>query len=236
LNVTELEPTYGPYVPPEGRADARIVFIGEAPGKDEVLQRRPFVGRSGDLLDFLIADSGGRREDCYITNVVKFRPPGNKFAFFRKKDNKPLLEASLASLEAEIKKVAPRVIICLGVESLKAIIGDGRIKARRGFVEWSNTYQCKVIATFHPAFALRDLSIYPICLFDIKKAFKELETPSITRTARNTRPVTNFDQAMALLGGIKDDQKIAFDIENTSEASTALALRPLRRRPSRFHS
>lgn len=135
----------------EGNPDADLMVIGEGPGHDEDLQGRPFVGRSGKLLDRLLFEEiGVARETVYIANVVKCRPPGNR-------DPLPLeIEACRPWLEAQVELIRPQVVLTLGNFSTKLLLQttDG-IRVTRGRVyPWGAT-GAVLVPTYHPAFALR---------------------------------------------------------------------------------
>ncbi len=154
----------------EGNPRSRLMFIGEAPGEEEDKQGRPFVGRAGMLLTRIIGAMGLKREDVYITNVVKCRPPGNR--------NPAIDEIAecLPYLEKQVEVIKPEVICTLGLFATHAITGirqpisqmRGRKYSYRGVV---------VIPTFHPAACLRNPSTKALVWQDIKKVMKELGLP-----------------------------------------------------------
>ena len=132
-----------------GSPRADLMFIGEGPGQQEDLKGEPFVGRSGQLLDrLMIEEIGIGRDQCYIANVVKCRPPGNR---------DPLPEEISACrpyLEQQIELIDPKVIITLGNFASKLILdtADGITKLRGKVYDWRGR---KVVPTFHPSAALR---------------------------------------------------------------------------------
>jgi DNA polymerase len=132
-----------------GDPDADLLFVGEAPGAQEDLTGEPFVGRSGHLLDTLVAEEiGMTRERFYIANVVKCRPPGNR---------NPLpdeVETCRPYLESQVALIAPRVTITLGNFAAQALLGtsDGVTKLRGRAYPFAGGV---LIPTFHPAYALR---------------------------------------------------------------------------------
>ena len=143
-------------VPGEGNPSARVMFIGEAPGYQEDVEGRPFVGAAGKLLTSLIEDILGlRREDVYITNVVKCRPPNNR-------DPKPdEIEACSPYLDRQISIIMPDIIVCLGRHSAKYILSKAGAKFKsilsiRGKINYLRVgeKEIRVIATIHPAAAL----------------------------------------------------------------------------------
>lgn len=134
----------------EGNLRARIMFIGEGPGADEDTQGRPFVGRAGKLLDKMLNDVGLKREEVYIANVVKCRPPGNRVP------TQEEAEACLPYLRNQVAIVRPRIIVCLGATAMTYCI-DRTLKSIgpvRG--KWFDRKGCKMMATYHPAALLRD--------------------------------------------------------------------------------
>ena len=147
-------------VPGEGSPTPKIMFIGEGPGFQEDKQGRPFIGQAGHFLDHLLASVGLNREEVFITNVVKCRPPSNR---------DPLpgeLEACRPYLEAQIAHLKPKVIVTLGRHSLswffpKETISKSRAKART----WNGTI---VYPLYHPAAALHQQSLKSIIESDFK--------------------------------------------------------------------
>jgi uracil-DNA glycosylase len=132
----------------EGDPQARLVFIGEGPGADEDATGRPFVGRAGQLLDKIIAAIGLKRDECYIANVVKCRPPGNRTP---ERDETATCEQFLFRQLALIK---PQVIVALGSPAFQCLLRTkDTITRSRG--EWREWNGIKVMPTFHPAYLLR---------------------------------------------------------------------------------
>ncbi|MGI5912563.1 MAG: uracil-DNA glycosylase [Syntrophomonadaceae bacterium] len=135
----------------EGKTDTRLMLVGEGPGMEEDLQGRPFVGRSGQLLDKILQAAELPRSDIFIANVIKCRPPGNRLP---RPDEVKLCQNYL---EAQIRLIKPQLIVCLGSLASKVII-DPRagITAIRG--KWFTRQGIEIIATFHPAALLRNES------------------------------------------------------------------------------
>jgi uracil-DNA glycosylase family 4 len=132
----------------EGNPQAKIVFIGEGPGADEDATGRPFVGRAGQLLDKIIQAIGLKREDVYITNVVKCRPPGNRTP---ERDEVATCEQFLFR---QLALIRPHVIVALGSPAFQCILRTKETITRaRG--EWRDWNGIKVMPTFHPAYLLR---------------------------------------------------------------------------------
>lgn len=132
----------------DGSLDARVMFVGEGPGKNEDLQGVPFIGAAGQLLNRLLEEIDLRREDVYIANVVKCRPPGNR-------DPRPdEIEACKGFLADQIRLIDPDVVSTLGNFATKLLLkqetGITRLRGR-AYPWWNRT----VVPTFHPAAALR---------------------------------------------------------------------------------
>lgn len=134
----------------EGNPGAELVFVGEAPGYDEDQQGRPFVGRAGQLLTKIIEAMGLKREDVYICNVLKCRPPGNRVP---QPDEIKACMAYLVTQLSLLKK--KKVICCLGFYPAKSLLGlDLLMKDMRG--NWYEYGGTPVMVTYHPAYLLRN--------------------------------------------------------------------------------
>ncbi len=154
-------------VPGEGPAKCEIMLIGEGPGFYENEQGRPFVGAAGKFLEELLAQAGLKREDVWITNIVKCRPPGNR---------DPLPEEISACneyLERQIHAVDPSIIITLGRYSMGKFMPGAKITAVHG--QMRKVGDRYVIAMFHPAAALHQASLKPATLADFAKLPQLLE-------------------------------------------------------------
>lgn len=150
----------------DGSPNADIMFIGEGPGAEEDKQGKPFVGRAGKLLTKMIEAMGLSREEVYIANIVKCRPPENRAPFAAE------AEQCIPYLYKQIKLVQPRIIICLGsvsahnLLSTKTPIG----KLRGEFIELNGI---KVMPTYHPAFLLRSPNMKKFAWADLQAVMKE---------------------------------------------------------------
>ncbi len=137
----------------DGRAGARVMVIGEAPGRDEDLRGLPFVGRAGQLLDRMFAAIGMGRElpdtgrALYITNILPWRPPENR------RPTAAECAMMLPFVERHVELAAPDVLVLMGNTPLQAILGGGGITRRRGI--WSRALGLPVLPMFHPAYLLR---------------------------------------------------------------------------------
>ena len=133
----------------KGNESADIMFIGEGPGADEDKIGLPFVGRAGKLLDMAFQAVGINKDDVYIANVVKCRPPGNR------NPEQDEIQACSEYLKQQIKEVSPKIIVLLGSIALKAILGNEyKITESRG--KWFEKDEIAILPTFHPAALLRD--------------------------------------------------------------------------------
>jgi uracil-DNA glycosylase family 4 len=136
----------------DGNPQARVMFVGEAPGRDEDIEGLPFVGRSGKLLDRMMAAVGLTRANAYIANIVPWRPPGNRT---------PTPQESATCLPftlRQIELVDPDVLVCLGGPSAQTLLGsrDGILKTRgRWFAFQTGSREIRATATLHPAYLLR---------------------------------------------------------------------------------
>ena len=132
-----------------GNPEAALMFVGEGPGADEDAQGVPFVGRAGQLLNSMIAAMGLRREDVYIANVVKCRPPGNRTPEREECDTcSPFLLRQIAALR-------PKAIVALGAVAAKTLLGVNEAMGKlRG--HWYDFRGTRLAVTYHPAFLLRD--------------------------------------------------------------------------------
>lgn len=135
-------------VPGEGNINSEIVFIGEAPGAQEDKTGRPFVGKAGKLLEGLLSDIGYKREDVWIGNIIKHRPPGNR---------DPLTDEITACqvyLKLQLEAIDPKIIITLGRFAMNYFYKEGRIGMDRGTLKKVDNYY--IYPVYHPAAALRN--------------------------------------------------------------------------------
>jgi DNA polymerase len=132
-----------------GNPRADIMFIGEAPGADEDQQGEPFVGRAGQLLNNMITAMGIRREDIYIANIIKCRPPGNRTP------ERDECDTCSPFLMRQIEVVKPKIIVALGAVAAKTLLGvnDAMANLRGRIYDFKKT---KLAVTYHPAYLLRD--------------------------------------------------------------------------------
>ena len=186
-------------VPGEGDPDTEVVFVGEGPGFNEDRQGRPFVGRAGDLLVKLLASIGWRREDVFITNVVKCRPPENR-------DPQPDEIAACAPfLRRQLEVLDPAVVVTLGRYSMGTFMPGARISQAHGTVRpvdpATGAGSALVFAMYHPAAALRtpaieresyaDIAAVPSALIDARRRREAaLEPPTELEAPETPDPAT----------------------------------------------
>jgi DNA polymerase len=125
------------------------MFVGEGPGAEEDRQGLPFVGKAGELLTRILAAMELRRDEVYIANIVKCRPPGNR------EPERDEVEACIGFLERQIDLVGPRILVCLGRVAAQTLLGDGLpISRLRG--NWYSVRGVETMVTYHPAALLRN--------------------------------------------------------------------------------
>ncbi|HEU4671974.1 MAG TPA: uracil-DNA glycosylase [Candidatus Limnocylindrales bacterium] len=154
-------------VPGEGSPDTEVVFVGEGPGMNEDRQGRPFVGRAGDLLTRLLSEIGWRRDEVFITNVVKCRPPGNR-------DPEPDEVAACGPfLRRQLEILDPALVVTLGRHSLGRFMPGERISRVHGTVRpvdpATGARDASVVALFHPAAALRSTDVERQSFDDVRR-------------------------------------------------------------------
>lgn len=174
-------------VPGEGPEHSHIMFIGEGPGFHENQQGKPFVGQAGKFLDELLSVAGLKREEVFITNVVKCRPPGNR---------DPLpdeLEACSIILNQQIALIDPDIIVTLGRFSMAKFFGPTKISMIHGKIKKIN--ERYVVAMFHPAAALHQPALKNTLLEDFSKLKKYLEEIDSRKQERQeTKPVNDVNE------------------------------------------
>lgn len=151
-----------------GNPRARLMFVGEAPGRDEDLQGEPFVGRAGQLLtDIITKGMGLKREDVYIANVIKCRPPDNR-------DPEPdEVQSCEPFLRKQIELIRPKVIVALGKFAVQTLL-KSKVPIMRIRGVWHDYHGIKLMPTLHTAYLLRNPGDKKLVWEDIKKVLKEL--------------------------------------------------------------
>lgn len=151
----------------EGQLAARIMFVGEAPGRSEDDKGRPFVGAAGRILDDLLKKAGIERSQVFITNVVKCRPPNNRVP------EEDEAAACRPYLDRQVSLIRPKVICILGRTAYSSLLGGGSITANRGrIVEKAGQ---KYFLTIHPAAAIYNKSLLSVLEADLKKLAREVK-------------------------------------------------------------
>ncbi|WP_291866106.1 uracil-DNA glycosylase [Bradyrhizobium sp.] len=162
----------------DGNPGARIMFVGEAPGREEDIEGLPFVGRSGKLLDRMIAAIGLDRTTAYIANVIPWRPPGNRTPTPQE------TQICLPFIQRQIELVDPDVLVTLGNPSTQTLLStrEGIMKTRGRWFDYdTGTRTIRAIATFHPAYLLRSPSYKRMAWLDLRaiaKALEQAKSPS----------------------------------------------------------
>ena len=155
----------------DGNPQARIMFVGEAPGRDEDIEGLPFVGRSGKLLDRMIAAIGLDRSSAYIANVIPWRPPGNRTPTPQE------TQICLPFIQRQIELVDPDVLVTLGNPSTQALLAtrEGIMRSRGKWMDYhTGTRAIRALATFHPAYLLRSPSYKRMAWQDLRAIAKVL--------------------------------------------------------------
>jgi DNA polymerase len=159
----------------DGNPQARVMFVGEAPGRDEDIEGLPFVGRSGKLLDRMIAAIGLDRSSAYIANVIPWRPPGNRTPTPQE------TQICLPFIQRPIELVNPDVLVTLGNPSTQTLLQtrEGIMRTRGKWHDYdTGTRSIRAMATFHPAYLLRSPSYKRMAWQDLRSIAKALEQAS----------------------------------------------------------
>jgi DNA polymerase len=155
----------------DGNPKARVMFVGEAPGRDEDIEGLPFVGRSGKLLDRMIAAIGLDRSKAYIANVIPWRPPGNRTPTPQE------TQICLPFIQRQIELVNPDILVTLGNPSTQTLLGtrEGIMRTRGKWVDYdTGTRVIRALPTFHPAYLLRSPSYKRMSWQDLRAIAKAL--------------------------------------------------------------
>jgi uracil-DNA glycosylase len=173
-------------VPGEGHADTEVVFVGEGPGQNEDVQGRPFVGAAGGLLNELLGSIGWKRDEVFITNVVKCRPPGNR-------DPEPDEMAACAPyLKRQLEVIDPALVVTLGRFSLQTFMPGARIGQVHGTAQpvdpETGAQQAMTFAMYHPAAAFRQIALKETMQLDMCTIPAALQA---ARAARAPAPATS---------------------------------------------
>lgn len=236
-----------PSLPVNTDKQLEIMIIGEAPGSDEELHGKPFVGSAGELLNKMLSQAKIAREDCYLTNVFFERPSGNNVENFcvKKKEAEELWQENntgkypypylkrgkylkpeycheLERLKDEIMEWKPNLIIALGNTPLWALTGESGITRYRGTVVEVEVrgHKFKMLPTYHPAYILRKYDDKPVAIIDLKKAKRESLTPELIKFERELWIEPTIDDIKKFRDEVmRQADYIACDIETTAHAN-----------------
>lgn len=229
MNVPNKHPTYlsVPY---------RLAIVGEAPGRDEELAGEPFVGMSGRFLGGLMSRASLSKDACFVGNVSQLRPPGNDFSELQWHSDD--VQRSIETLRSEIADFRPHLILCLGNASLH-LAKEGnvapprhgydynypnKITDWRGSLFWSTFFNCKTMATYHPAAVLRQYEWKPILHFDLVKASKEATFSDLHLPQRTLHTTLSADEIINRLTSIRGSrQLVSIDIEGRIDTMSCIS-------------
>ena len=223
-----------------------IAIVGEAWDEEEAKQQTAFVGASGYELTRMLSEAGIHRADCFLTNVLNLRPPGNKIealcgskaegiigypALYKAKYLKREFICELERLGAELADVNPNLVIALGNTASWALLGRTAISKLRG-TTFNSTHTAvgfKVLPTYHPAAVLRQYELRPTTIADLMKAKREAEYPEIRRPRREIwieptlEDIYEFDRKY-----IRESRLLSIDIETAGNQITCIGIGPSR--------
>ena len=232
---------FAPCIRASGPANARIAFVGEAPGEVEEQFGLPFVGKSGQEFTAMLEEAEIKRSQCYLTNVLWTRPPGNKLESLcvSKKDLPavyslpprslgkslhPDLLPELERLKEELTVLRPNLCVALGNTALWALTGSAAIGSVRGTISGSILVPgLKVLPTYHPAAVLRNWAWRVVVLQDLAKAKREMEFMEIRRTARRVLISPHFEETLLWLLDAQRSPILSCDIETEKRQITSIA-------------
>jgi uracil-DNA glycosylase family 4 len=190
-----------------GPKNAKVVIIGEAPGRDEDRQAKPFVGKSGQLLNDLLDSNGLRRRDIYVTNVVKCRPPDNRTP------TRDEIKACRSYLDYELNAVKPEYVLLLGATALKAVAKRAGIGANRAQV--IPLPSGEAMATYHPAATLHDPKWSPAFAQDIAKFATWVKGELKANVKVRYTKIVDLRTWEAFVEAFKKTEVFSFDVETT---------------------
>lgn len=211
----------------EGPADAKIMIVGESPGKEEDETGKPFQGYAGQTLNNLLGQAGIARYQCLVTNVARERPPANKISYFfeDKKCTVPKLKLLewIAELKAEIELYKPNLIIALGSVALWALTGEKKISDFRGYIVPCTLVQgVKVLPTYHPQAVNYEWKLYFQTVLDLRKALRNSKTAEFPPDKQMFLPnvtAREFIDYMQMLIEHPEYDKLSVDVETVQPGS-----------------
>jgi DNA polymerase len=220
-----------------------IVCVGEAWGENEERERQPFVGAAGYELTKMLEEAGIHRAECFLTNVINRRPPGNKIEAFcggksdgiagypalvRGKYLQACFESEMVRLGDELIEHNPNLIIALGNTAMWALLAKTAISKFRGTTAISThtVTGFKVLPTYHPAAVLRQWDLRPVTVIDLMKAKRESAYPEIRRPKRTIYIPETLDDIHSFLGQCRQCKILAIDIETAGNQVTCIGFAP----------
>lgn len=227
----------------------KICIVGEAYGAEEERERAPFVGASGFLLTQMLEEAGIHRADCYLTNVLNLRPPGNRLedilgdkheaikgypALIKGKYLPKTFIPEIERLQEEILAVDPNLIVCLGNTPTWSLLGKTGIAKLRGTTSISThtVSGFKVLSTYHPAAVLRQWELRPVTVIDLMKAKREAEFPEVRRPKREIwiePTIEDLYEFHHLYIESADSVLLSTDIETAGDNITCIGFAPSER-------
>lgn len=211
----------------EGKLTAKLWLVGEAYGAEEEKFDRPFVGGAGKILDGMLYETGIKRAEIYIDNIIQKRPPNNDFGIYYQDKSKHKPTQELINAHERICKLIrenrPNVVVPLGNEALYAITGKKGITNVRGSIFYFDGI--KVIPTIHPAMVMRMWEYRPISILDLNRAKRESLSP-LPPPKYNDNFILNptFEHVIATLKFLETKEYVSFDIETGGEQILCLGL------------
>jgi DNA polymerase len=217
-----------------GDQNAKLMVIGEAPGKSEESAGLPFVGQSGAILDSMLKTAGISRSEVYVDNVVTIRPPENKIARLKELGFTP--SDFYPRIFEVIKKVKPNVILALGNTPLYALVGKNGISKYRGSILYSSSTASKVVPTIHPAYLLHGsdqdeggsfkYSTRVYMQLDVNRAVQESKVREYNVPQRNIQIIRDSLTLYRFLQTYKNHRRFALDIESRKSIPVCLGIAP----------
>ena len=211
----------------EGNKKCKFAIIGEAVGREEEVDNKPFIGTSGQFLNTKLSFIGISREDCYITNLVKVIPPKNDFTVYWNghTPTQELLKWKSLLLE-ELDELDTNIFLALGSNALWALTNKKYISKWRGSIlplTLPSGRSVKVIGTYHPSACLRDWKLGAIVTYDLKRVIEESTTSFISSPKRKIVISPSFEEATSYLTILRDVEEFAFDIETSHGEITCIS-------------
>lgn len=230
LAPSEKTPREERRVEGDGPLDAKIAFVGMAPSHYEIDKLKPFTGPAGRIFQQSLNAAGLSREECYVTNVLKIQPPGNKIdAYFTKGQATTKAQPWIEELKIELERINPNIIVALGEFPLKVLTGKNKIMKQRGGILSSTLLPGKkVLSSIHPASVIHGdfMSRYHIKT-DFERAKQEKEYPEIRLPKRNYITTPRPEEAITYMEKLAKAKKpVSFDIEVVNGEVSCIAFAP----------